>query len=473
MSKPISRRRLLKSSLAAAAASGLVGAAGEHSVPAEHSHSGARPDIVIIYLDDLGYGDLGCQGSPEARTPHIDALARSGVRFTEWYSNSPVCSPSRASLLTGRYPSRAGVRTILGGARGSVGGLDASQTTIAAALKPFGYRTALFGKWHLGTAPECLPMAHGFDRFFGFLAGCVDYYSHIFYWGMRGGRSEGIHDLWENDREVWMNGRYLTEVIGEMAVSYIENAPPDPFLLYLPFNAPHYPMHAPQTYLDRFPGVPPDRRILHAMVAAVDDAVGSVVAALKNAGRYENTIVFFSSDNGPSNEHANWLDGRTTPYTGTSAGGLKGGKGCLFEGGIRVPAIMSWPNHLPAGRVCSEPLAMMDLFPTLLSTAGGDVSACDLDGRDLLPAATGARSPHERIFWEYDGQLAVREDNWKLVLDGRLDFSRKAADPVSLCDLATDPFEQTNLASREPAMVKALTAKAREWLASVALAGRV
>ncbi|MBT3271492.1 sulfatase-like hydrolase/transferase, partial [Candidatus Poribacteria bacterium] len=270
-----------------------------------------KPNIVIIYTDDLGYGDLGCTGSEEAKTPHLDRMAEEGVRFTHWYSNSPVCSPSRAALLTGRTPMRAGVANILGGKRGTPG-LPADEKTLAALLKPHGYSTALFGKWHLGVADEHRPNAHGFDEFYGFLAGCVDYYSHIFYWGIGGG-VDPVHDLWHNDEEVWENGEYITERISERAVDFIHGAGDDPFCLYVSYNAPHYPMHAPQKYVDRFPDLPWDRQIMAAMVAAVDDGVGDICQALRDAGIDDDTLIFFSSDNGPSRETRNWLDGTEDP----------------------------------------------------------------------------------------------------------------------------------------------------------------
>ena len=202
-----------------------------------------RPNFIIFYLDDLGYGDLGCYGSDAIRTPHIDALAESGVRFTNWYSCSPVCSPSRAALLTGRAPMRAGVPHILGGRRG-LAGLPPGERTLASMLSEKGYRTRLTGKWHLGLSEECSPNAHGFDSFFGFKAGCVDYYSHIFYYNMASG-GDPIHDLWQDGTEVWQNGRYLTELITERAVQAIDAHDDRPFFHFVGYNAPHYPMHAP------------------------------------------------------------------------------------------------------------------------------------------------------------------------------------------------------------------------------------
>lgn len=427
-----------------------------------------QPNFVIFLTDDQGYGDLSCMGATDFRTPHLDRLAGSGARFTDWYSNSPVCSPSRAALLTGRYPGNAGVRAILHGHR-TASGLPPEVPTLAAALKKLGYQTGMFGKWHLGLADGCRPHDHGFDEWFGFMAGCVDYYSHIFYWGMRGG-TDPLHDLWENDRKVWINGRYLTGLITERAVQYIRGAAPlgRPFFLYVPYNAPHYPMHAPRKYLDRFPHLPPDRRIMAAMLSAVDDGVGEVMSELERQGVLEETCVFFMSDNGPSRETRNWLDGREDPYYGGSAGRLKGHKFSLYEGGIRSPGILSWPARVPAGQVITEPGAAMDLFPTFLRAAGGDPRGYELDGRDILPmVAEGARSPHEQIFWEMNDQTAVRRGKWKLVLNGRLVEGAPPEDAVHLADLEADMAEQHNLKDRYPEVAAELTAAAQEWRAGI------
>ena len=420
-----------------------------------------KPNIVIIYTDDLGYGDLGCTGSEEAKTPHLDRMAEEGVRFTHWYSNSPVCSPSRAALLTGRTPMRAGVANILGGKRGTPG-LPADEKTLAALLKPHGYSTALFGKWHLGVADEHRPNAHGFDEFYGFLAGCVDYYSHIFYWGIGGG-VDPVHDLWHNDEEVWENGEYITERISERAVDFIHGAGDDPFCLYVSYNAPHYPMHAPQKYVDRFPDLPWDRQIMAAMVAAVDDGVGDICQALRDAGIDDDTLIFFSSDNGPSRETRNWLDGTEDPYYGGTAGIFRGHKFSLFDGGIRMPALMRYPARVPGGQVCDGVGAMMDVLPTCLEAAGIDLPDDRvIDGESVLSMVSeGAPSPHEQLCWENGNQLAVREGDWKLVLNGRL--TGDSADEVHLSDLADDPGERGNLAESEPALVKRLSADVQAW----------
>src|SRR5690606_11126797 len=406
-------------------------------------------------------------GQTDFRTPHLDRLAARGVRFTNWYSNSPVCSPSRASLLTGRYPGYAGVRAILAGHR-TASGLPPTTPTLATALKPLGYRTGMVGKWHLGVRAGSRPHDHGFDTWFGFLAGCVDYYSHIFYWSMnRGGPGNNpLHDLWENDQEVYHNGEYLTELITQRAVKFIRQTAVDdrPFFLYVAYNAPHYPMHAPQHYLDRFPHLPWDRQIMAAMLSAVDDGVGAIMAELARQGIAENTAIFFQSDNGPSRETRNWLDGRTDPYYGGTAGKLKGHKFSLFEGGIRVPGLLSWPAQIPAGQVSHKVGAAMDIMPTFVRAAGGDPAAYNLDGHDILPmVTTNAPSPHRRLFWEMNDQTAIRQGPWKLVLNGQLVEGAPPEDAVHLANLDDDMAEAHNLAEQEPEVTAALRKAALDW----------
>jgi len=427
-----------------------------------------RPNIILFMTDDQGYGDLSCMGATDFCTPNLDRVAGMGVRFTDWYSNCPVCSPSRASLLTGRYPGNAGVRSILAGHR-TASGLLPEVPTLAEALGKLGYQTAMFGKWHLGLAEGCRPEEHGFEEWYGFMAGCVDYYSHIFYWGMSGG-FDPVHDLWKNGEEVYDNGKYLTEVITDKAVAYIREAAQSdqPFFLYLPYNAPHYPMHAPKKYVDRFPHLSPDRRIMAAMLSALDDGVGDIVDELTRQGVLDDTFIFYQSDNGPSRESRNWLDGTPDPYYGGSAGALKGHKFSLYEGGIRMPALMSWPARIPGGQVISEPGAAMDIFPTCLKIAGGDPSAYELDGQDVLPmVAEGAPSPHEAIYWEMNDQTAVRRGDWKLVLDGVLVEGAPVEDAVHLSSLAEDMGERENLAEANPELTAELKAAAEAWRAGI------
>lgn len=424
-----------------------------------------KPNYIIIMTDDQGYGDLSCMGNTDFVTPNLDALAESGARFTNWYSGSPVCSPSRASLLTGRYPGNAGVRAILAGHR-KASGLTKDAPTIATALKDQGYNTSIIGKWHLGLAEQSRPNQNGFDHFWGFMAGCVDYFSHIFYWGMSDGKVNPTHDLWNDEKEIYENGSYLTEMITENAVKEIRNYSEKdaPFLLYVAYNAPHYPMHAPKKYMDRFSHLPWDRQVMAAMLSAVDDGVGDIIDELKRNGQYENTCIFFQSDNGPSRESRNWMDGTPDPYYGGLTGGLKGHKFSLFEGGIRVPGILSWPGTIPGGQVIHEPCAAMDIFPTFLKLAGGNPADYELDGLDIMDVVMEQKeSPHDYIFWEMEGQTAVRYVNYKLVLQGKLTEQEGVEEPVFLSDLSVDPSESHNLAADMPELTEKLTVAAKKW----------
>ena len=412
------------------------------------------PNIVILYADDLGCGDLGCFGADDIPTPHLDALCRDGVKLSRWYSNSPVCSPSRAALLTGKHPAHAGVETILGGSRRTPG--LPPQPTLASRLRERGYRTGLFGKWHLGAAQEFAPTRYGFEEVFGFRAGCVDYYSHIFYWGSHA----PVHDLWDGEEEVWRNGEYLTTMIGEMAADFVgRHAGEEPFFCYVPFNAPHYPMHAPAEHVERVAHLPPGRRETAAMIAALDDAVGQILAALDRAGRREDTIVLMSSDNGPSRESRNWLGGEEVSYEGGSAGGLRGAKGSVFEGGIRVPGIITWPAQLPAGAELDQAGLMMDLLPTLLHAADGAAPVLpEVDGISLLDVLrdSGRELPERTVAWEYDGQVAVRRGRFKLVEGAREGMDPPAVVSRALYDLEADPAEQVDLSTREVEVTRAL-----------------
>lgn len=421
-----------------------------------------RPNIIIIMTDDQGYGDLSCMGATDFRTPNLDKLAQGGVRFTDFYSASPVCSPSRASLLTGRYPGKAGVRSILSGHR-KTSGLTPRVPTIATALKKLNYSTGIIGKWHLGLSPESRPNNNGFDYFYGFMAGCIDYFSHIYYWNRN---TNPLHDLWENDNEIWENGEYFTDLVTRKSIEYIRDKSEgdDPFFLYVAYNAPHYPMHAPKRYMERFSHLPWDRQVMAAMLSAVDDGVGEICNELESKGLLDNTIIFFQSDNGPSRESRNWLDGNPDLYYGGSSGKLKGHKYSLFEGGIRVPAIMSWKNIIPEGQVVSEPCCSIDIFPTLLEAAGGTASDYQIDGLDIMPVLTeNASSPHEMLFWEMNEQTAVRYGNYKLVLNGVLKEGDEVIDPVSLSDLSCDMAESENIADKHPDLTNSLKNAAEKW----------
>ncbi|MFJ9130341.1 sulfatase-like hydrolase/transferase [Streptomyces sp. NPDC102340] len=418
-----------------------------------------RPNVVVIYADDLGWGDLGCFGADDFDTPALDGLAASGVRLPQWYVNSPVCSPSRASLLTGRHPAHAGVEAILGGTRRTVGLPD--QPTLASELRGRGYATGIFGKWHLGVDPEYGPLKRGFDEHFGFLAGCVDYYSHIYYWGDH----NPLHDLWEGEDEVWYNGEYLTTVIGHRAADFIERNAENPFFCYVPFNAPHYPMHAPAEYVAQFAHLPVGRQMMAAMVKAMDDAIAGILATLDRLGLRENTLVLFSSDNGPSIEERNWLDGEEISYDGGSAGGLRGHKGSLFEGGVRVPTIISWPAGLPSGGDGAVVGCMSDVLPTVLEAVDGTQPIDEnLDGRSVLAElAAGEAGPDRWHFWKYEGQLSGRLGRWKAVLNGCESMEEAVAVAEGLYDLDADPAEEHNLAPTHPERFEEMRAEVERW----------
>lgn len=427
----------------------------------------SKPNFIIFLTDDQGYGDLSCMGCSDFRTPHLDRLAADGARFTSWYSNSPVCSPARAALLSGRYPGNAGVRSILAGHRTATG-LPPTTATLAAALKPLGYQTYMTGKWHLGLADGSRPHNHGFDHWYGFMAGCIDFYSHIFYWGANkpGPGLNPTHDLWEDDEEIWDNGHYFTEAITEKAISYLRQAVAndEPFFLYVPYNAPHYPMHAPQQYMDRFAHLSWDRQVMAAMISAVDDGIGQIMAEVERLGMADNTCTFFTADNGPSRESRNWLDGNLDPYYGGSAGKLKGHKFSLYEGGIRVPGIVHWPGAIPAGQVLDEPCASMDIFPTVVTAAGGDLASYEVDGTNLLSYVIDGEAPATRdIFWEQGSQTAVRRGQWKLVLQGQLVEGAPPEDQVHLSNLVDDMGEQINLKEKKPELTSELTTAAESW----------
>ena len=432
--------------------------------------SNKKPNFIVFLTDDQGYGDLSCMGATDFKTPSLDKLASEGVRFTDWYTNCPVCSTARAALLTGRYPGNTGIRGILPGHR-KAKGLPESTPTLAKILKSEGYNTAMVGKWHLGLEKKSRPNSHGFDDWFGFLAGNVDYYSHIYYYGAN--TKDNIlpqvnptHDLWENEEEVWMDGDYFTEMITDKCIEYLRKMTSEgkPFFLYVPFNAPHYPMHAPKKYMDRFSHLPWDRQVMAAMLSAMDDSVGNIMDELKRLGVDENTLTFFTSDNGPSRETRNWLDSTLDPYYGGTAGKFKGHKGSLFEGGIREPGIMHWPGKIQTGVVSSEPCASMDIAPTILDAAGVNLSDHYLDGKSLIKLANGKDSNSDRvIFWEYLDQTAVRKGKWKLVLKGKLIEAYGPVPEVHLSNLEEDISESINLADKEPEITKELTKLAEDW----------
>ena len=303
---------------------------------------------------------------------------------------------------------------------------------------------------------------HGFDEFFGHVGGCIDYFSHLFVWG----QDVPWHDLWRGTEEVWENGEYFTHLITRECKRFLREQKDEPFFLYVPYNAPHYPMHAPAEYFERFEDLPTVRRHQAAMVAAADDSVGAIVAELDALGLRDDTVVFFQSDNGPSVEKRNFMSMEDEDYYyGGSTGGLRGYKASLFEGGIRMPAWLSWPGHIPEGRTIDGVGLAMDILPTFLKIAGAETpEGCGLDGKDILPMAQGkASSPHDDIFWAYKDQRAVRRGKWKLTLNPIIDFRRTCPDRVFLADLENDPGEKINIASEQPALTRELKIAIMDW----------
>jgi arylsulfatase A-like enzyme len=423
-----------------------------------------RPNFLVIVTDDQGIGDVGCYGHPEVRTPNLDRLAASGVRFTQWYANAPVCSASRAAILTGKYPDRTGVQGALPSQpTWDVPGLRQGEITLPGRLRGLGYRTAAIGKWHLGSAPQSRPRAQGFDEFFGWYSGWLDAYSHRYY-QLGGPPGKIFHDLWRNETEVFEEPAYMTEVLGREASAFLSRQrSAQPFLLYLTFGAPHYSMMAPAKYLDRFPtDMPRDRRMHLAMVAAVDDAVGRLLDQLQQTGMDRDTVIFFLSDNGATREERASSDGK--PYTGGSNGRYRGYKLGLFDGGMRVPCLLRAPGFVDAGKVWDRPMASMDLTPTILSMA--DAAAAPpkgLDGQNILPVLRGEKPPHEYLYWSFNNQRAVRNGNWKLILNPP-SFPGEAVDAkVWLSDLEADPSERINLAPQETRRVADLTDRIHQW----------
>ncbi|MCX6622852.1 MAG: sulfatase-like hydrolase/transferase [Acidobacteria bacterium] len=423
--------------------------------------AGRRPNVILFLTDDMGCRDLGICGASDLKTPHIDSLGRGGVVFDNWYSNAPVCAPARAALMTGRIPLRAGV-----GTNGK--DLRPSEKSIASLLQPAGYSTALTGKWHLGATAETDPNAHGFDYYYGFHGGCVDYYSHRYYWGEP--KTVNQHDLWRNRQEIFEDGQYLTNRIADEAVSFVERQKSQPFFLYTALNAVHYPMHAPRRYVERFPGMEPERQMYAAMLAAADDAVGRILEAVDKTGQRENTLIFFLGDNGATTERRAGL--KQKPATAGRNGVFRGYKFSVFDGGMHVPGIMNWPGVIPAGQTRKQVVMTADVLPTICVAAGVDVPADrTLDGRNILGVAKdGAASPHEALFWENNQQLAVRQGPWKLVIDGR-DYDTTAdgwkpltgEDALFLSNLEEDPGERRNRRREFPKLVDELATMVHRW----------
>jgi arylsulfatase A-like enzyme len=420
--------------------------------------AGRKPNIVLIVSDDQGYHDLGCYGGKQVKTPHLDALAKEGVRATEFYVTWPACTPSRGSLLTGRYPQRNGLYDMIRNDQVNYGhkfteeeyalspemtlGLDRREVLISQVLKKAGYATGVVGKWDSGRAKRFLPPRRGFDFFYGFANTGIDYWTHERY---------GIPSMFRGLKRIKEEG-YATDLFRREAVRFIERNKDRPFFLYVPFNAPHAASNftkndryqVPEKYLKRFPDLDPKARKTKylAMIACMDDAIGEILATLDKHGLKEDTLVIFFSDNGGGGIANN--------------GPLRGRKAQMFEGGIRVPFLARWPGKLPAGKVTGEFLSSLEVFPTLVNVAGAKApEGVILDGFDMLPVLRGeAKSRREEMFWQRRSDKAARVGKYKWV-------DSKAG--KGLFDLSRDIGEKNDLSEKEPEVLARVKARLAAW----------
>ena len=418
-------------------------------VMACESFAASKPNIIVIIADDLGSADVGWRGG-EIKTPNLDKLAFGGARLEQFYVQ-PVCSPTRAALLTGRYPMRHGLQ--MGVVRPwAQYGLPLNERTLPQALREAGYTTAIFGKWHLGHhKPEFLPTRRGFDRQYGHYNGALDHFQHI---------RDGGFD-WHRDDKVSRDEGYTTTLIARETVRFINDQKAEkPFFVYVPFSAVHAPLQVPEKYKAPYAHMRPRRAIYAGMLACLDEAVGQIVAAVNARGWRTNTLILFSSDNGGPN-----------PGVISSNGSLRAGKGTVYEGGVRACAFANWPSQIRSNTVVNAPLHIVDWYPTLLYLAGANTNqTLAIDGRNCWPAITrGASSPHSEILLNATPRNgALRAGDWKLVLNGDRAESddgdvrpnrNTGSDAIELFSLTDDPSEKNNLAAQHPDKVKELRAK--------------
>jgi arylsulfatase A-like enzyme len=412
-----------------------------------------KPNILLIVADDLGWGELGCQGNPQIPTPHIDSIAKNGVRFTNGYVSGPYCSPTRAGLMTGRYQQRFGHEFNPGPAEQAVAnfGLPLQEVTFPQRMKSAGYATGMFGKWHLGYRPEFHPLKRGFDEFFGFLGGAHSYLN---------AQADPANLILRGTTPV-DNMEYATDVFAREAAGFIDRRRHEPWFLYLPFNAVHAPLEATEKYMKRFESIADSRRrTFAAMLSAMDDAVGVVLGKLAEHRLEENTLIFFISDNG----------GPTASIT-SGNGPLRGFKSQTWEGGIRVAWMMQWKGRVPAGKVDPRPVIQLDILPTALAAAGVEAKPeWKLDGVNLLPFVTGQNrgAPHDTLYWRFGPQMAIRKGDWKLVKGpgggaGIETAARASVAGAELYNLSQDIGEMKNLAAENPEKVRELAAAWTAW----------
>ena len=435
-----------------------------------------KPNVVIVYTDDQGTLDAGCYGSDDIQTPNIDALAKRGVRFTQAYAHT-VCCPSRSQLLTGRVPQRSGVINWL-----SNNPLDENnrnmavdEITLAEVLRQNGYRTGLSGKWHLGAKPGHQPLDQGFDEAYGHLGGFIDNYKHMFLHSNP--RRPPFHDLYRNGEAVDETGRYFPDLVVREANRFIVENKDRPFFLYCAFNVPHYPEQSDPKFRKMYADMPMPRRSYASMITTTDDRIGQVLRTLDLWGLRDNTIVLFMSDNGHSTEDfRNWDVNYGANGGGGNTGEWRGAKASMFEGGIRVPSILSFPGRIPEGEARNQAISNMDFFPTILELCDIPLPAYEIDGKSLGPVlqSKSGPSPHRVFHWMWQEQWAIREGDWKLIGNGRdttglgsKHAPRKDMGELYLANLADDPPESVNHAAKRPQIVARLKKQHEDWLEQV------
>ena len=436
-----------------------------------------QPNVVIFFTDDQGTLDARCFGSSDLYTPAIDRIAEQGVRFTQAYSHT-VCCPARAMLMTGRHPQRSDVNSWMQGQMSGPRGRNmlTSEITLAEALQAAGYRTALFGKWHLGAHVDHGPMKQGFDEFFGIRDGFIDNFTHFQLHGT------GYHDLYEGTSELFLRGQFFPDLIVDRAISFIQSNQDRPFFLYFPLNIPHYPEQSLDQFQKRYAHLPEPRKSYAAMISTTDDYIGRVLTQLETLDLIDNTIVVFMSDNGHSEEDYQIArDGHTSGYPkghnyGANGGGGNtgrwiGAKGSFLEGGIRVPAILSYPAAgLPKGAVRDQAITAMDWFPTILELCGvHPPEGLELDGHSVLPlvADPSAASAYGVMFWQWQQGWTVREGDWKLIVGNTRGLGQPKLNRVYLANLADERPEATNHAKQHPDVVQRMTELHNQWLEDV------
>jgi len=412
-----------------------------------------KPNVIIIYTDDQGTLDLNCYGASDLLTPNIDALATEGVRFTQFYA-APVSSVSRANLLSGQFSKHAEVTGNVSGK-----GLPLEKETLPERMRDNGYKTALIGKWHLGDGAEYSPNRHGFDYFWGFRGGCVDSYSHFFYWS-----GPNKHDLWENEKEIFSYGDFLTEKSLQQMKMFIENNQVEPFFVYWAVNIPHYPLQGHPKWLEYYSDLENPRRMYAAFLSTLDDYVGDLRSYLEENNLLENTIIIFQSDNGHSME-------TRTFGGGGYCGDYRAGKFSLFEGGIRVPAIIRYPAKLPQNEVRNQLAMNIDWFPTIVDLCEISSKNMQVDGKSLVPVLVeNADTPHDALHFDYGNQWAVRSGDWKLIYKVG-DTTPGSHTPIGidyfLANMKIDSTESRNLLSNYPEIKQELLKKRNEYLNSL------